>query len=94
MMHIRKYAVIICALFLLGVLMIFHYGGMLNKRRVEPAVHYQQRTADTPSTLPNSLKQQRDALSKELNELRQRLGRMDCEVTIFRNIDCLVKYQL
>lgn len=38
--------------------------------------------ADMTKTLIDTIKEQRNNLSKELNLLRQRLGRLDCEVNL------------
>lgn len=81
-MHIRNYVFIVCALFFVGFLIIFQHADhtcIFNKSRVCPADILLQKAAESPELLQYTLKEQRNALSYELNKLRQRLGRMDCE---------------
>ena len=84
MMRVRSYVAVIFVGFVLGFLIIFQHAGQrcfVSKRPSHEAGHYLDRAEDTPHDLHNTLKEQRNALSKELNELRKRLGKMDCEVT-------------
>ena len=89
MVQLRKYILTVFAVFLLGVLVILMHTGLFcfpSKVRQDihayPPVRYLQTALDTPSETLKTLKEQRNTLSRQLNDLRQKLGRTDCEVLL------------
>ena len=69
--------------FCFGVLAILMRAGPVcipSKRYSSSPVRYLQTGLDKPSEILNTLKEQRNNLARQLNDLRQKLGRIDCEV--------------
>ena len=85
-----RYAIAtIACLLVLCIITISFRGGELVCDRTPEAVHTRPIYLENINTRSNNeaivelqqkLKQQRDELSVELNKLRQKLGKMDCEV--------------
>ena len=83
MLLLRKYIAAGLVVFCFGVLAILMRNGpacIPSKRHTSSSVRYLQTGLDKSSEILNTLKEQRNNLAKQLNDLRQKLGRIDCEV--------------